>query len=128
MTSNTNEKIRSIFEFVSASQEKISRVSNTKEERRKGIIAMIKEATPAQEKEENDADVIDIEAKETITYDDFSKLQLQVGEIIACEEVPKSKKLLCSKVKIGSNVRQILSGIKAAGHFRTAYTRYTVCR
>ncbi len=77
-------------------------------------LAMIKEAAPAEEKEENDADVIDIEAKETITYDDFSKLQLQVGEIIACEEVPKSKKLLCSKVKIGSNVRQILSGIKAS--------------
>ena len=77
-------------------------------------LAMIKEAAPAEEKEENDADVIDIEAKETITYDDFSKLQLQVGEIIACEEVPKSKKLLCSKVKIGSDVKQILSGIKAS--------------
>ena len=56
--------------------------------------------------------VIDIEAKEEISYDDFSKLQFQVGEIIACEEVPKSKKLLCSKVRIGNQVKQIVSGIK----------------
>lgn len=55
---------------------------------------------------------IDIEAKAEITYDDFARLQFQVGEIIACEEVPKSKKLLCSQVKIGSQVRQIVSGIK----------------
>jgi len=57
--------------------------------------------------------VIDIEAKAEIEYDDFAKLQFQVGEIIACEAVPKSKKLLCSQVKIGSQVRQIVSGIKA---------------
>ena len=57
--------------------------------------------------------VIDIEAKEEIEYGDFAKLQFQVGEIIACEAVPKSKKLLCSQVKIGSQVRQIVSGIKA---------------
>ena len=56
--------------------------------------------------------VIDIEAKEEITYDDFMKMQFQVGEIIACEEVPKSKKLLCSQVKIGSTTKQIVSGIK----------------
>ena len=56
--------------------------------------------------------VIDIEAKEEIEYDDFMKLQFQVGEIIACEEVKKSKKLLCSQVKIGSQVKQIVSGIK----------------
>ncbi len=56
---------------------------------------------------------IEIEAKPEITYDDFAKLQFQVGEIIACEAVPKSKKLLCSQVKIGSQVRQIVSGIKA---------------
>ncbi len=59
------------------------------------------------------APVIDIEPKAEITYDDFAKLQFQVGEIIACEAVPKSKKLLCSQVKIGSQVRQIVSGIKA---------------
>lgn len=58
-------------------------------------------------------DGIDLEAKEEITYDDFAKLQFQVGEIISCEEVPKSKKLLCSQVKVGTKVRQILSGIKA---------------
>lgn len=57
--------------------------------------------------------VIDLPAKEEITYDDFAKMQFQVGEIIACEEVPKSKKLLCSQVKIGSQVKQIVSGIKA---------------
>ena len=57
---------------------------------------------------------IDVEAKPEITYEDFAKLQFQVGEIIACEAVPKSKKLLCSKVQIGSQVRQIVSGIKAS--------------
>ena len=64
---------------------------------------------------ENEADtnVIELEAKPEISYDDFAKLQFQVGEIISCEAVPKSKKLLCSQVKIGSQVRQIVSGIKA---------------
>ena len=56
--------------------------------------------------------VIDIEAKPEITFDDFAKMQFQVGEIIACEEVKKSKKLLCSQVRIGSEVKQIVSGIK----------------
>ena len=63
--------------------------------------------------EEKKEDVIDIEAKPEITFDDFEKLQFQVGEIIACEEVKKSRKLLCSQVKIGSQVRQIVSGIKS---------------
>lgn len=58
------------------------------------------------------ADVIDIEAKEMISYELFDQCQFQVGEILECKEVPKSKKLLCSKVRIGSQVRQILSGIK----------------
>jgi methionyl-tRNA synthetase len=66
-----------------------------------------------ENKEVKSTEAIDIEAKEEITYDDFAKLQFQVGEIIACEEVKKSKKLLCSQVKIGSQVKQILSGIKA---------------
>ncbi|MBR4026150.1 MAG: methionine--tRNA ligase [Lachnospiraceae bacterium] len=56
--------------------------------------------------------IIDIEPKEEITYDDFMKMQFQVGEIIACEAVPKSKKLLCSQVKVGSQVKQIVSGIR----------------
>ena len=68
---------------------------------------------PVVEEPEVDENVIDIEPKEEIAYDDFMKLQFQVGEIIACEEVPKSKKLLCSQVKIGSQVKQIVSGIKA---------------
>ena len=64
-------------------------------------------------KEEEDAEpVIDMEAKPEISYEDFDKLQFRVGKIIACEEVPKSKKLLCSQVKIGSEVKQIVSGIK----------------
>ena len=62
---------------------------------------------------QNDNSVIDIEPKAEITYEDFARLQFQVGEIIACEAVPKSKKLLCSQVKIGSQVKQIVSGIKA---------------
>ena len=62
---------------------------------------------------EADETVIDIEAKEEITYEDFARMQFQVGEIIACEAVKKSKKLLCSQVKIGSQVKQIVSGIKA---------------
>ncbi|HIV41385.1 MAG TPA: methionine--tRNA ligase [Candidatus Mediterraneibacter guildfordensis] len=57
--------------------------------------------------------VIDIEPKEEITFDQFGAMQFQVGEIIACEEVKKSRKLLCSQVKIGSQVKQIVSGIKA---------------
>ena len=69
-------------------------------------------ATTAEEKEE-EAPVIEIEAKPEITFDDFMKMQFQVGEIIACEEVKKSKKLLCSQVKIGNQVKQIVSGIKS---------------
>ena len=69
---------------------------------------------PAEEEKKEDAEpVIDIEPKEEITFDDFGKMQFQVGEIIACEAVKKSKKLLCSQVKIGSQVKQIVSGIKA---------------
>ncbi|MCQ2506472.1 MAG: methionine--tRNA ligase [Lachnospiraceae bacterium] len=70
----------------------------------------IAEGIVSEEKAEEP--VIDIEAKPEISYDDFSKLQFQVGEIIKCEAVPKSKKLLCSQVKIGSQVKQIVSGIK----------------
>ncbi|MDO5390887.1 MAG: methionine--tRNA ligase [Eubacteriales bacterium] len=72
---------------------------------------------PVKEEEEAPQEpVIDIEAKEEITFDDFEKLQFQVGEIIKCEKVPKSKKLLCSQVRIGSQVRQIVSGI--AKHYK----------
>ena len=64
------------------------------------------------EKKEEDSSFVDIEPKDIITYDDFAKLQMQVGVIEACEEVPKSKKLLKSQVRVGSKVRTILSGIK----------------
>ena len=76
------------------------------------VEAMNKANAQPEEKEEP---VIDIEPKAEITFDDFEKLQFQVGEIIACEAVKKSKKLLCSQVKIGSQVKQIVSGIK--GHY-----------
>ena len=71
------------------------------------------EAKKAEEEAANIGPVIDIEPKEEVTFDDFMKMQFQVGEIIACEEVKKSKKLLCSQVRIGSEVKQIVSGIKA---------------
>ncbi len=93
----------------------MSEVQKKEEELREAMIASVKAAQGDEEKDKADEEaVIDIEAKDIITYDDFSKLQFQVGEIIACEAVPKSKKLLCSKVKIGSKVHQILSGIKAS--------------
>lgn len=66
----------------------------------------------AAEEDKGPEHVIDIEPKEEITYDDFMKMQFQVGEIIACEAVAKSKKLLCSQVKVGSQIRQIVSGIR----------------
>lgn len=69
-------------------------------------------ADAAEAEKEEALDVIDIEPKAEIEYDDFAKLQFQVGEIIACEAVAKSKKLLCSQVRIGSQVKQIVSGIK----------------
>ena len=72
-----------------------------------------REAKEQEPKEEETAPVVDIEAKPEVTFDDFMKMQFQVGEIIACEEVKKSKKLLCSQVKIGSQVKQIVSGIKS---------------
>ncbi len=80
------------------------------------VLAKVEEMNKANETPEEvkvEENVIDIEAKEEITYDDFAKLQFQVGEIIACEEVKKSKKLLCSQVRVGSSVKQIVSGIKA---------------
>ncbi|MGO5543326.1 methionine--tRNA ligase [Blautia sp. HCP3S3_H10_1] len=82
----------------------------------KEVMEKVNELHPPKEepKEEKPEDkVVDIEAKPEITFDDFAKLQFQVGEVIACEAVKKSKKLLCSQVKIGSQVRQIVSGIKA---------------
>lgn len=79
------------------------------------VLKKVEELHPPVEEEKGEEDVIDIEAKPEITFDDFGKMQFQVGEIIACEEVKKSRKLLCSQVKIGSQVKQIVSGIK--GHY-----------
>lgn len=77
------------------------------------VIQAAQKAAVQGEAEKEEEEGIDIEPKAEITFDDFTKLQFQVGEIIACEEVKKSKKLLCSQVKIGSQVKQIVSGIKA---------------
>ena len=84
----------------------------------KEVLQKVEELHPPVEEadqgaQEEEQTVIDIEAKPEITFDQFGAMQFQVGEIIACEEVPKSKKLLCSKVKVGSQVKQIVSGIKA---------------
>ena len=81
-------------------------------ERVNAMYAERKAQTTGENGEAAEESVIDIEPKEEITFDDFAKMQFQVGEIIKCEEVPKSKKLLCSQVRIGSQVKQIVSGIK----------------
>ena len=80
----------------------------------KEVMEEVEKLHPAQPEEEPEEEgpVIDIEAKPEITFEEFGKMQFQVGEIIECEAVKKSKKLLCSQVKIGSQVRQIVSGIK----------------
>ncbi len=81
------------------------------------VIAKVEEMHPDTEKAQDTPDSqerpgIDIDPKAEISYEDFMKMQFQVGEIIACETVPKSKKLLCSQVRIGSQVKQIVSGIQ----------------
>ena len=80
------------------------------EEKKEETNEEIDEEKAEEKKEEN---CIDIEPKEEISYDDFAKMQFQVGEILSCEAVPKSKKLLCSQVRVGSQVKQIVSGIRA---------------
>ncbi len=85
---------------------------NVKEVVEKADAMFAERKAAAQKKEASQEAGIDLEAKPEISYDDFAKLQFQVGEIIACEEVKKSKKLLCSQVRIGSQVKQIVSGIK----------------
>ena len=86
---------------------------DVKEVMEKVEVMRAQEAKEQEPKEEETAPVVDIEAKPEVTFDDFMKMQFQVGEIIACEEVKKSRKLLCSQVKIGSQVKQIVSGIKS---------------
>ena len=75
------------------------------------VMAKVAELHPAEPEAADDEEGIDIEAKPEITFDDFMKLQFQVGKIVACEAVKGSKKLLCSQVKIGSQTKQIVSGI-----------------
>ena len=77
------------------------------------VMKKVEELHPHIEEAEEEEDVIDIETKPEITFEQFGAMQFQVGEIIACEAVKKSKKLLCSQVKVGSQVKQIVSGIKA---------------
>ncbi|MFA9464844.1 MAG: methionine--tRNA ligase [Velocimicrobium sp.] len=85
---------------------------------REEVLKQVEKIEGKQHKEEETAEprseeaVMDMEAKPEIEYDDFMKMQFQVGEILECEEVPKSKKLLCSKVRVGSEIKQIVSGIK----------------
>ena len=76
------------------------------------IAAIQKAEAGVTEEEEKEESAIEVKLKDEITYDDFAKMQFVVGEIVKCEEVPKSKKLLCSQVKIGNMTRQIVSGIK----------------
>ena len=77
------------------------------------VMKKVKELHPKVEEKKEEEAVIDIEPKDEITFEQFGAMQFQVGEIIACEAVKKSKKLLCSQVKVGSQVKQIVSGIKA---------------
>ena len=92
------------LEDIMAEVEKIQKNHRQQYEKENGIVP---------EDDEKDAAAIHVEPKAEIEYDDFAKLQFVVGEIIECEEVKKSKKLLCSKVRIGDSVKQIVSGIKA---------------
>ncbi len=81
----------------------------------KEVLEKVEEKKAAAEAAAKEKDpVIDIEPKENISFDDFTKLQFQVGEILSCEAVPKADKLLCSQVRIGSQVRQIVSGIRSS--------------
>ncbi len=86
----------------------MKKVKVIQEEQKKAVAAKAE----LEKEEDEKAEGIDIEPKAEITYDDFAKLQFQVGVILSCEAVPKSKKLLCSQVQVGSKVRQIVSGIK----------------
>ena len=102
----SRKDIKEVMEKVTAIQEK------QKEEYEKEQAKLAGGEPEKKAETEPEEAVIDVDPKPEITYDDFAKLQFRVGEIIKCEEVPKSKKLLCSQVKIGSEVKQIVSGIK----------------
>ena len=100
--------VRKGFIILKANDQPMRKVSDLEE-----VMKKVEELHPHIEEAEEEEDVIDIEAKPEITFEQFGAMQFQVGEIIACEAVKKSKKLLCSQVKVGSQVKQIVSGIKA---------------
>ena len=80
----------------------------------KEVMEKVEERRAKAAEQANAEPVIDVEPKDSISFDDFCRLQFQVGEILSCEAVPKADKLLCSQVKIGSQVRQIVSGIRSS--------------
>ena len=106
---NTHTAVQAISQNIVASAQEMTDASQ--QVIADNIAKKEEEERLAREKAEQEA--IDIEPKTEIEYDDFAKMQFQVGEIISCEAVPKSKKLLCSQVKIGSTTKQIVSGIRA---------------
>lgn len=78
------------------------------------VLEKVEKLNPVVDEKAEEEEVIDIEMKEEVTFDDFMKMQFQMGEVVSCEEVPKSKKLLVSQVKVGSQMKQIVSGIKSS--------------
>ena len=110
------EELGSFGHYVSGSKVTIQPEILFERMKLEDVLAKVEELHPEPQETENEAapegPVIDIAPKDEITYDDFMKLQFQVGEIIACETVPKSKKLLCSQVRVGSQIKQIVSGIQ----------------
>ena len=106
------EEIEQISDDLGATQEKLQKLKEAAEAAKEEAGQGAKTEETKTEGGQETADM-DIEPKAEVAYDDFAKMQFQVGEIIACEAVPKSKKLLCSQVRIGSQVKQIVSGIKA---------------
>ncbi len=103
----TEKQKNEYFEAQKKAKENLIKAGMTREAN-----AIVLPGEAAEDSAEEASDAIDIEKKPEITYDDFMKLQFQVGEVLSCEAVPKSKKLLCSQVKIGSEVKQIVSGIR----------------
>ena len=77
----------------------------------KDVMEKVEEIKAAQKAEKAEEKYPEVEKKPEITIDDFDKVQIQVGEVIKCEPVPKAKKLLVSQIKIGAETRQIVSGI-----------------
>ena len=105
------QKLKSQLEKATEKSAKLQAQLDSSEDKK--IIAVMEAVKKVEEEKKEEEAVIDIEPKDEITFEQFGAMQFQVGEIIACEAVKKSKKLLCSQVKVGSQVKQIVSGIKA---------------